>query len=65
MLNVLAWLLFGSPLIVTSILMARSAAKRRADVNTFRAQPRVDIPRNLNNDRYFSNSRNRDRSIYR
>jgi hypothetical protein len=65
MLNTMAWLLFGSPLIVTSILMLRGAAKRRADVNTFRAQPRVAMPGNVNNDRYFSNSRNRDRSIYR
>jgi hypothetical protein len=72
MLNMLAWLLLGSPLIVTSMLMIRRSAKQRADVNPLRAsQPRVEMPRHLSvdttrsgfNDRYFSTSRNRDRAM--
>jgi hypothetical protein len=70
MLNLMAWILFGSPLIVTAMVMIRGAAKRRADLNLSRPQPRVEMPWNRNVDatrsgldeRYFSNSRNRDRA---
>jgi hypothetical protein len=71
MSNMLAWLLFGSPLIITSAMMIRSAVKQRADTNLLRPQaPRVEMPWNRNVDttrsgvdeRYFSNSRNRDRA---
>jgi hypothetical protein len=71
MLNVMAWLLFGAPLIIALVLMIRGAVKRRAEVDSFRAQPRVDMPWNLNadtaksgfNDRYFSSRQNRDRAM--
>jgi hypothetical protein len=71
MFNMLAWLLFGSPLIITSARMIRSAAKQRAGANLLRPQsPRVEMPWNRNVDttrsgfdeRYFSNNRNRDRA---
>jgi hypothetical protein len=70
MFNMLAWLLFGSPLIITSAMMIRSAVKQRADANLLRPQPRVEMPWNRNVDttrsgvdeRYFSNNRNRDRA---
>ena len=70
MLNTLAWLLFASPLIIASGMMIRGAMKQRADLNLSRPQPRVEMPWNRNVDaarpgvdeRYFSNSRNRDRA---
>jgi hypothetical protein len=70
MFNTLVWLLLGSPLIITAMLMIRGAAKRRADLSLSRPQPRVEMPWNRNVDatrsgvdeRYFSNSRNRDRA---
>ncbi len=70
MLNLMAWLLLGSPLIIASMLMIRSAARQRADRSLLRPQPRVEMPWNRNADttrsgfdeRYFSNSRNRDRA---
>jgi hypothetical protein len=73
MLNVMAWVLFGTPLIIASMLMIRGTVKQRAaDLNSFRAEPRVTLPlRNPNvdttrsgfNDRYFSSSQNRDRAM--
>jgi hypothetical protein len=70
MMNLIAWIAFASPLIITSMLMMRGAAKQRANLNHLRGQsPRVDMPRHRSadtprpgyNDRYFSSSRNRDR----
>jgi hypothetical protein len=73
MLNVMAWILFGTPLIIASMLIIRGAVKRRAaDLNSFRAEPRVAVPlQNLNadtarsgfNERYFSSRQNRDRAM--
>ena len=72
MLNMLAWLLLGSPLIIVSVRMIRGVGKQRADINSLRVQPRVAVPpRNRNvdttgsgfNERYFSTSQNRDRAM--
>jgi len=72
MLNLMAWILFASPLIITLMMMIRGAAKQRADVSHLRAQPRLVVPpRNRNadavrpglGDRYFSTSQNRDRAM--
>jgi hypothetical protein len=70
MWNLMAWILFGSPLIVTATLMIRGTFKQRADLSSLRAEPRVDVPLNFNvdtarsgvNERYFSNRQNRDRA---
>ena len=60
MLNALAWLLFGSPLIITAALMIRGAFNRRAEAKRLFEQQRFA---SFTPGPYFSSSQNRDRAM--
>ena len=58
MLNVIAWILLGSPLIVTALLIVRGA--RRDQARRFVERQRMAA---FSPGPYFSSSQNRDRTM--
>ena len=58
MLNVIAWILLGSPLIVTALLIVRG--ERRDKARRFVEQQRMAA---FSPGPYFSSSQNRDRTM--